>query len=674
MRVKLAASSRLRGSQHLDSYVNDPTASPASDSSDMVVQNPYKLLVPTTVTPTVPLVLVAAFHLAQAPISQGERFQATNLHKRPEASHAKLKSQKKRAHATSKSSSEPSQAHSKKIRIDTAISQQNYPYKLISPVGPVPTPPIILLSSATHSGIKKQRVKDNVSRQQHIGADVVVPKQHSDAHVSLKVISHTTKVKNSVGGDGVGGKEKVGVAVSKFRLTKSVAPELPKKPGTTASKNVSNGKNNRRTNVAWHPGMVSICGITYINPSIAAASLSQNSPPPVTIGNPIDRVTLMKPPKDFAPEFSAEDPVAGSVQYLKYLALSVGRLPPFAARAQHEWNVRQKVHRDRLERIARVRGDFPENTRQYLRRSSRAKGSMGELSNHPHSLLEAAQRQELALGPKAYSKEERDRNPCLTSSVRIKVATFDPADLTDVRLGVEYQAQPPPAARRPAFPRPEEARWVEGFIIHGERSQKYVQQASKDIYKEPAPEKMTSEARQRLLDKKTMVLVNKLGQEAAASLGVGKMGLRMVSRLKEQEQEAFGKGMRSNDRDFYQISKSFLPDFQPRILAEYYYDVWKLRGTEAAKEWYKIRQAEKEAALEAQAAAERQRVEDNARRLERQEATNRRRQVKEVLQWIRSSSRLPSTAVNYNKPVVRERAGRVANVLHLLAGDGDADV
>jgi hypothetical protein len=99
-----------------------------------------------------------------------------------------------------------------------------------------------------------------------------------------------------------------------------------------------------------------------------------------------------------------------------------------------------------------------------------------------------------------------------------------------------------------------------------------------------------------------------------------------------------------------------------------------LRGTEASNEWYKIRQAEKEAALEAQAAAERQRLEDNARRLERQEATNRRRQVKEVLQWIRSSSRLPSTTVNYNKPVVRERAGRVAKILRLLAGDGAADV
>jgi hypothetical protein len=569
LRVKLAASSRLRGSQHADSYVNDPSVYRTSDSSDMVVQNPYKLLVPTTVTPKVPLVLVAAFHLAQAPISQGERFLTSALHEHPGTSHAKVKYQKKRAHSTSKSSSDPSHAHSKKIRVDTAISQQNYPYKLISPVGPVPTPPVILLSSTTHSGIKKQRVKDNASRRQQIvpGTAVVVPKQHSDAHVSLKVIPHTKILKNPVEGDGVGGKEKIGVAVSKFRLTGSTAPELPKKPGTTASKNIANGKNNRR-NVAWHPGMVSICGITYINPTIAAASLSQNSPPPVTIGNPIDRVTLMKPPKDLAPEFNAEDPVAGSVQYLKYLALLAGRLPPFAARVQHDWNVRQKVHRDRLERIARVRGDFPENPRQFLRRSSRAKGSMGELSNHPHSPLEAAQRQELKLGT-AYSKEEGDRKPCFNSSVRIKVAPFDPADLTDVRLGVEFQAQPPPAARRPAFPRPEEARWVEGFIIHGERSQKYGQQASKDICKESSPERMSCEARQRLLEKKTTVLVNKLGQEAATSLGVGKMGLRMVSRLKEEEQDAFGKGMKSNDRDFNQISKSFLPDFQPRILAEY---------------------------------------------------------------------------------------------------------
>lgn len=678
MRVKLAASSRFEKPRNVEGSNDDQSLYRASDKCEAVLETPYKLLIPTTATPKVPPVLVAAFHLAQVSVSYGEPFGASISHDVPKA-----KYQKKRTHATSKDDLEPSQARSKKPRVGpaaaaaaapAAASQKVHPYKLLSPIGIIPTHPIILLSS-TRSGIKKQKTKDNGRWHYHSGA-VVISKQPSDAHVSLKVVTHGKSMAQGAGlagkGHGDEGQSKTLMAGSKIRLTKSSIHQLPKNPSPAPSKLGSNGANNRR-NVAWHPGMVSICGITYINASIAAASSSQSSPSPITFGTPVDRVSLMKPPKDLAPQFNDQDPVVGSIQYLKYLALSAGRLPPFAARVQHDWNVRQKVHRDRLERIARVRGNYPEKLRQSLRRSSRAKSSMAELSHHqhdpPNTLVEGTLGREMQKGTALFKQTSDGLKRSPASSSRTRLIPFDPADLTDVRLGVEYQAQPPAPTRRPAFPRPEEARWVQGFVIHGERSETYDKQPYRPTSNgvSPKPESMSYDARQRLLEKKTTVLVNKLGQDAAANLGVGRMGLYMASRLNEEDQEAFGKGMKSNDRDFNEISKLFLPALPPRILAEYYYDVWKLRGTAASKDWYSIRQAEKEAALEAQAAAERQRAEDNARRLERLEATNRRRQVKEVIQWIRSSSRLPSTAVNYNKPVVRERAGRVVRVLSLLS-------
>jgi hypothetical protein len=95
------------------------------------------------------------------------------------------------------------------------------------------------------------------------------------------------------------------------------------------------------------------------------------------------------------------------------------------------------------------------------------------------------------------------------------------------------------------------------------------------------------------IEKKTEYLLKALGAETGKHLGLGTMGSITANKLTPQQQKMFGQGMTKHGRNFQKIRDEFLPDVSCCTMAEYYYDVWKLKAVPAAKKWYQQKERNK---------------------------------------------------------------------------------
>ena len=446
-----------------------------------------------------------------------------------------------------------------------------------------------------------------------------------------------------------GSKRKAGGHSKKASVTSNAQNSHQKTQAERPSKSVRKDKTDNSKSVGrsighWHHGMYSCNGINYVD----ALNAPRSDPPPPVISTNPERWTAQELTIHDIPTFTNECQVRSCIQYLHYLATSLGRLPKYPAHLQQKFNVEQKIFRDRLRRVYFARdGRHVEGRHlEKVRYSSRTK-SMSNAST-PQKYTFSVDYPNLGLIPGM--KNDLDEVSEVPND-------FDPAELTDVRLGDDYQAIIPEK-----LPKLEELsereKTFEGTLILKAQDSEYLSKCDN----QPSWRDCTRDERTDAIAKATGKLMESLGPEVSRALGVSTMGAQLAQQLDEELQNLLLEGMMEHGRDFYVISKDYCKGIAPSLLASYYYDVWKLRAIPAAKTFYTRRAALAAAEVAEAEIAQMQKQEESARRALRQEAAARRRQVKEAIQWIRTAGRLPAI-VNYNKPVVRERANRAVKAL-----------
>jgi hypothetical protein len=403
----------------------------------------------------------------------------------------------------------------------------------------------------------------------------------------------------------------------------------------------------------WHPGFVSAYGVTHVAPARAAA---YEPPAPLAPAHP-HRWAAM-PPRPCDVQTFPADALAGAVAYIRYLAAAAGRLPAHPAAAQAAFNAEQRAQRARLARAVRARDGRvlevppPEGSRRSGRsryRPERSAAAAGALAAGAHAVgayggggaaYAAAAPRAAGGGANPYGRTARD------------APDYDPAELTEVRQGPEYQARlPPPRPRRAGPPPPAEARWLAGAV-----------RAPPLPHVAPGYGRvlrgLPAASRAEVVRAASTLMAAAAGAWAPA-LGLGAMGAAAARALDAGQQAALGEGFDRFGRDFPAIADEYVPGVAPGALAAYYYDVWKLRAVPAAAAAYARREAGAAAADAADAEAAAARAAENARRAERERAANRRRQVREALAWVRAAARDPRAA-SWNKTAARERVARAA--------------
>jgi len=310
---------------------------------------------------------------------------------------------------------------------------------------------------------------------------------------------------------------------------------------------------------------------------------------------------------------------------------------------QQVFNAEQRMYRERLSRILTARDGrrLEKSHRRGTRKSERTR--FASVAFLPKSN-----------GSKATGVEE------VVKVAESVMERADPALATDVRLGQEFQADLPMLQRPRATPTAEEFSRCGAVVVPAGA----VPLPPRDVEQAAMAREWSREQRSRALDHETAKLIDALDHAAAAAMGLQAMGATMSGILDSEQQEALYFGMKEHGRNFHAITKNHLPGLAPRELAGYYYDVWKLRAVPSAERWYADRAAEAAERENAAIEAEKIRAQEAARRAERHEASARRRQVKEAVTWVRQAAKGPSE-VNFNKPIVRERAGRVVSVRYM---------
>uniref|UniRef100_A0A1D2A7I6 ELM2 domain-containing protein n=1 Tax=Auxenochlorella protothecoides TaxID=3075 RepID=A0A1D2A7I6_AUXPR len=454
----------------------------------------------------------------------------------------------------------------------------------------------------------------------------------------------------------------------------SPAPSPPSAPGLAAPAPPQN---------CWNPGMEVVCGMTYVQPGVALAAAP---PPPLTAGVPLRwRLGAASLP-EAEPPAPERDPLARTLGLLRATARRAGRLTPrelaggAGAGQRACLEALQRVH------VARDGRRLARGPAAAVRRSARARRDPRAASR--------------AHGAAATASDDDGEGG------RAR-AGMTPADETDTRLGPECQVVVPPLRPRPAGGAGAgELRWLAGRVdvpVGATRDAGGVEDAA-------APS-MSPEARRAWIAAARDSLASRLGGEAAAALGLDRMGAALCPSFTPAEEAAVAEGMRALGRDFHAICARFLPHRAAGDLAAYYYNVLKIGASPAARAWLD-EQHEAAAAQQAEAeAAEREREAEAARRAERQEAANKKRMLREAAAWVRAAGRAPAEA-NFNKcaglgggpvfgargvqslaaactasatpflpfpklqtsrPVVKERALRTARVLHALDAAGIPD-
>lgn len=424
--------------------------------------------------------------------------------------------------------------------------------------------------------------------------------------------------------------------------------------------------------------------------------------------------------KQDLPTFS-DDPMFAVVEYLRYLARNVGNLPKFPPYAQQSFNLQQRTYRDQLTRILLARdGRSLEKPRQEgTRRSARARSapdlfhpvakSRGE---SPKMMMAKPDRKDILndfVGdplPEGSNSDVR-QGPGYQSAV--------PLQMERPSVPTEKERKYCGAQVRAAGSLPDGAGNSRGKVFANGAAAVSWEGCRPST---GALRDMNKKERFAALKAESSRLMGMLGQETASAFGIGSMGLVMADSLTTEQQWGIYTAMKEHGRNFYKVSKHIaagsasvlapsagdangadandggdsggnsdgmredtsngnthdtttqqqqpvsppLPPPRPRILSAFYYDVWKMQGCPAASRWYADKAAEAAALEEEERELEKQRELEAARRAERQEASWRRRQVKESLLYVRAAAKIPGS-INFNKPIVRERVIRIRRVV-----------
>ena len=603
---------------------------------------PYTLISPFSFTPPAalpPSVVIAAVRVRPLPITKPTSKTTNAAAKRKQP----LKSDTPAAGISEKS---PAQRNVKPKL--SKPSTKVLPFKHVSTVGLAPLTTIMPSEPSDITELYRSKIAPEKKPKGKRTED------QSDARVALKVIP----------GGQLPSRPKSGAKDPNGRPesaagSKSKPPRAPKRPSASTDQGpeAAGGQHLNLRGSEWHPGMHTVYGITFIDP-IAGSDASP--PPPVVEGVP-PRYKPMPLTSADLPKFNEDDPLLASIEYLKYLATTVGRIQSFPTRLQQGFNLEQRLYRERLARamLARDGRSTEKNKPGGTRRSTRTRFAPDTFIPLAAGGLDGRSTVYGRSGKPDRTEDEGEEDSDMDGAER---RPFDPADLTDVRLGSSYQANIPPLQRRPTVPTPEESRWEESLVLKAGQAPP-PSRISGGKNRKPAYE---DRAHAAAITKQVANLASAVGPTAAANFGLGSMGVAMVNELTTYQQDQLYEGMKVYGRDFHAISKEFVIGVPPHIMAQYYFDVWKLRACPGALHWYADKAKEEEAREAEAAKLEKQRAEDAVRRAERQEASNRRRQVKESFYWIKASARGP-TEINFNKPIVRERAARIGSVLRMIA-------
>eukprot|EP00887_Chlorella_sp_A99_P006204 scaffold3.g6204.t1 len=388
----------------------------------------------------------------------------------------------------------------------------------------------------------------------------------------------------------------------------------------------------------WHPGLTVVDGVAVVDPlRFAACPLL----PPVLVVGAAPRCSQPgSAPAPRPPAFS-EDPVRASVEFLHYLAANTCRLPTYGGALQHAVNAEHRMYLERLRRVhfardgRRMAKERPEGTR----RSARTRQA-----------------------PDAYMPASPTR-PARPAGAE---APLSPEDETDVRLGEEFQAELPQARPRPAAPMEREARWLEGLVLAAGSTQPPRYGKEKLVALAAAPPKHRAAA----VEQARADLSAALGPAAARALGLGlagAMGAAYVGTLSQEEEELMHVGFREHGRAFRAVQREFVPTRTVFELINWYYNVTKNKATAQARQWFAEKQQEEQAEVAAQEEAERKAEMERQRRADRQRVTYERRQLREVVGWIKFAACAPKDSSQFfKKPAVVDRALRAAKLVGSL--------
>lgn len=482
-----------------------------------------------------------------------------------------------------------------------------------------------------------------------------------DARVALRVIPSGQipsrfKRPNDTAAEGAGTRKKT--------KTKNGRP-----PSAADSSGVAAAVSHRGAKLSseWHPGMHSVNGITLIEPNRTGPV---PPPPPLVQESTPPRYRPMRITASDLPEFDREDGARASLQFLRYVALCVGRITTtLPGRLQYTFNSEQRIFRERLTRVLLARdGRHADKVPAGgTRRSTRTRFAPDVFIP---TTVESGRNSAFGYRREGEPGQYTEYGEIGPGGVTLQ--PFDPTELTDVRLGTMYQTELPQQRRRPPLPEKDESRWTENLILEAGKNLG----VSKKI-KVSRPESSSREEQNGLdceNDRHAEAIALQISQLAATvgpvvgkAFGLGTMGTDTAKNLTEEQQDQLYEGITKHGRDFFKISRDFVNgDVAPRVLAAYYYDVWKLSGIPAAKRWFADKAAEEEQRIAEAKQQEVLRAEEAARRAKSMEASNRRRQVKEAFHWVRNAAKNPHAA-SYNKIIVRERANRVIVVHKMIA-------
>lgn len=382
----------------------------------------------------------------------------------------------------------------------------------------------------------------------------------------------------------------------------------------------------------WYSGYEVACGMAYIHSTVRKDFVQPD--PLYEVASERWRRVSWTP--DMLPQFTIQDSLKGSIEYLKYAARRVGNLhdPPA--------NVQRTVM-DQFQEYERILSNISD-MKQWRAQNGQAAGDArrrrkGTKKPKMESPLIFSPRIDLnGLG----SPSQAMVHGMLRRSTA--VVEGDPAARTDVRWGSMYQATMPPKKEDSSAVDEERERRLGGTLIAASGTIPPPKRQNID-----GPMRMNREERAEKIMEESEKLINAAGS-LADMLGLKKMGAHMVNALTSEEQEAFGNGMTKHGRNFKRIKDEFLPHVSCRVMAAYYYDVWKLQLIPAAVKWYQERDEER-------ARQEETLRDEKARKVEIKDASSKRRLVKDSITWIKSAARSPS-GTNFNRQIIQDRLQR----------------
>jgi len=322
----------------------------------------------------------------------------------------------------------------------------------------------------------------------------------------------------------------------------------------------------------WYPGFEVGYGFGYISPS----SLQCFSPPAPVIYNTSRRWKVGSWSQDMLPKFSKDD-LKASIEYLRYAAVFAGTLPSPAVQDQIKLYPRMDKYQKMLMNILSIHKDYESVDMIKEKFSNRASNKVSPFIFSPEIRLDSLS---------AALKHERSLKK------KTSIVEGDPSALSDVRWGAQFQAVLPPGPN---------AKPSHGEMTDREKHLRGTLVIKAHTFELTKDRKIDSEQKVKLdlhqlskqISKKTDALLETLGHETGRQLGVGTMGSTTATKLTPQQQKMFGQGMTKHGRNFQKIREEFLPDISCCTMAEYYYDVWKLKAVPAAKRWYQQTDKEK---------------------------------------------------------------------------------